>query len=365
MDLIVNFGWLVVLLLGVLFSIFYGKNRTSLYNGIFFNILLLAIIIYTALIVIKINNNILITISISIVVAGLLAIILVYSMMAFLLLWNAFIVWKREEHSLANSLTLILGLAILIVPIIMKFSNEHFPTMLSEIIYTYPTLLTLYFAFWFYNFLTVVILYQISILKHNKDFIIVLGAGLLEGKKVTPLLAQRIDKGIEFYQKQKRRNNKTAKLIFSGGQGPDEKISEGQAMQNYALSQGINIEDTIVEDKSKTTYENMLFSKKIIDSFNYKKPKVIFVSNNYHIFRAARYAKLAKLDAVGIGSKTSKFFLPNAIIREYIAVLVCQQRLHIIVCVFLLVVTILLSLINADPGLVYEFFKKIRAIFNQ
>ena len=47
---------------------------------------------------------------------------------------------------------------------------------------------------------------------------------------------------------------------MSGGKGPDEVIAEGEAMQNYAVKQGIPADDIIVENKSTTTYENILFS---------------------------------------------------------------------------------------------------------
>lgn len=59
------------------------------------------------------------------------------------------------------------------------------------------------------------ILNLIHLRKRRKaDYIIVLGAGLL-GTRVTPLLAARIDKGIELL-----RYNRNAVLIMSGGQGP-------------------------------------------------------------------------------------------------------------------------------------------------
>ena len=40
---------------------------------------------------------------------------------------------------------------------------------------------------------------------------------------------------------------------MSGGQGPDEIVSEAFAMKNYALEQGIDENDIILEDKSTST----------------------------------------------------------------------------------------------------------------
>lgn len=46
---------------------------------------------------------------------------------------------------------------------------------------------------------------------------------------MTPLLAARINRGIEIY-----RNNPGSKIIMSGGQGPGEEIPEAAAMAKYA-----------------------------------------------------------------------------------------------------------------------------------
>jgi Uncharacterized conserved protein len=53
---------------------------------------------------------------------------------------------------------------------------------------------------------------------------------------------------------------------MSGGKGSDEKLSEAQAMKNYALEQGIPEEDILLEDTSVNTMENLANSKKIIDA---------------------------------------------------------------------------------------------------
>ncbi|MFN1208922.1 YdcF family protein, partial [Enterococcus lactis] len=78
---------------------------------------------------------------------------------------------------------------------------------------------------------------------------------------------------------------------------------------------GINPDDVVAEDKSVNTIQNFAFSKKIVDRYKLDSNNGIFVSNNYHIYRATAYAKNAGMKINGIGSKTSGFFLPNAIIR--------------------------------------------------
>ena len=80
----------------------------------------------------------------------------------------------------------------------------------------------------------------------------------------------------------------------------------------------------LLEDQSTTTLENMKFSKKIIARHWQKAgtPNVLFSTNNYHVLRGAVYARKAGLKADGIGAPTAFYFLPSALIREYIAMLV-------------------------------------------
>src|SRR5699024_12275747 len=68
------------------------------------------------------------------------------------------------------------------------------------------------------------------------DYIIVLGSGLI-GDKVPPLLASRIDKGIELFERYQSSDH-PIKIIFTGGKGNDELLSEGEAMAKYALEKG-------------------------------------------------------------------------------------------------------------------------------
>ena len=49
-------------------------------------------------------------------------------------------------------------------------------------------------------------------------------------------------------------------LSFAGGQGPDEWISEAQAMHDYLVAHGISSERILQEDQSTSTYENLSFA---------------------------------------------------------------------------------------------------------
>lgn len=183
-----------------------------------------------------------------------------------------------------------------------------------------------------------------------------LGCGLIDGQRVSPLLAGRIDKAVTAYRKQKE-NGQVSKIIFSGGKGSDEKISESEAMQAYAVQHGVDAEDTIIENKSSNTLENMKFSKKIMDDISKGSYTCTFVTSDYHVFRAGIYAYKAGLrKARGIGSKTKGYYIPNATIREYVALLVMNKEHTIIAIVFIFLIYVISWILIALPR-IERFFR--------
>lgn len=296
------------------------------------------------------NNHWLIIICGAIFISFILLLGVLFFLQAFLLLWNAWIVWRHESHTLANMLTLILGLAILILPFVASAIGNRVPQPVNTFITIFPNLVIFYVAFWFYNYLTMLVIYQFNHPRLRQDYIIVLGAGLLNGDEVSPLLAQRIMRGVKFYQKQQRKTGHPAIMIFSGGQGPDETVPEGQAMLAYAIAHGLPAAAGWAETKSTTTLENMRFSKRLIDQGQIQAPRTIFVTNNYHTFRAGMFAKQAGLKADGIGARTARFFLPDAIIREYIAIFARHKWWHAAATLGMLLVSVVMVWLDLYSG---------------
>ena len=158
--------------------------------------------------------------------------------------------------------------------------------------------------------------------RRGADYIVVLGAGVI-GTRVTPLLAARIDRGIELLH-----CNPNAALIMSGGQGPGEDIAEGEAMAWYAEERGVVREKIMIESKSRSTEENLLFSSRLMEK---ARPKVIVVTTSYHVFRALLLAKQQGLKCVGFGAKTKWYFTLNALIREFAGYLRLTWKRHILI----------------------------------
>ena len=180
---------------------------------------------------------------------------------------------------------------------------------------------------------------------YDQDFIIILGAKINKDGSLTPLLQGRVDKAIEFGNKQYEVTKKKIVYVPSGGKGKDELVAEAEAIKNYLISKGINEKQIIIENKSTSTIENMKFSKNKIEEIN-KEAKVSFSTTNYHVFRSGVIANREGLDCQGMGSKTKWYFYTNALIREFIANLVQERKKHIILLIMINISLIVLLLIG-------------------
>ena len=178
----------------------------------------------------------------------------------------------------------------------------------------------------------------------DRDFIIILGCGLNKDGTPTPLLCGRVDRAISFAEKQEKLTGKKATFITSGGKGDDERSSESASMKRYMLSLGIPEERIIEEDRSTTTEENMIFSKKKIDELD-KNAKVAFSTTNYHVFRGGLYAAHEKIRAEGMGSKTKWYFWPNASVREFGGLLIAHKGKQAVILCAMIAVYIAMTLI--------------------
>ncbi len=158
----------------------------------------------------------------------------------------------------------------------------------------------------------------------DKDFLIILGCGIRKDGTPSPLLRGRIDRALRFAEKQKAQTGRDLIFVTSGGQGPDEPISESASMKRYLLEQGVPEERIIEEDRSTSTFENMKFSKEKIWAVD-PKGKVAFSTTNYHVFRSGLYARRVKMRAVGMGAKTKWYFWPNAAVREFVGLLTAHR----------------------------------------
>lgn len=164
-------------------------------------------------------------------------------------------------------------------------------------------------------FLTVEILIVRTMYRQSSQncrYLIVLGAQV-RGERITDSLKRRLDAALLY-----RQNNPAVKMIVSGGQGRGEDISEACAMARYLRGQGVKETQIIREDQSRTTRENLRFSKQFV-----KDPQVSvgIVTSNFHLFRALLIGRSEGYKSLtGIAAGCNRVLFLNYMVREFFAV---------------------------------------------
>jgi len=246
------------------------------------------------------------------------------------LIANGLTMVRKEGRSLGNLLSLLTGLAIIGMAILvnaLRRSFSYFGELASDVM----ILLCVYVSFVFVCFLAYAFLYGRVAARGDVDFVLMLGSGLIGGERVPPLLASRLRKGLEIHDRQVARGGQAPVLLTSGGQGPDEKLPEATAMARWLVEHGAPATHVREEDRSRTTRENMDFSREIMTA---AKPDYIcvVVTNNFHAFRAAMTARKAGVNGQVLGSPTAAYFWPSATIREFVAVLWENRTVNLTMC---------------------------------
>ncbi|WP_223555356.1 MULTISPECIES: YdcF family protein [Lysinibacillus] len=247
--------------------------------------------------------------------------------------FNSKVLLEKEGRKVRNLLLAVFGLVFFIMMIwyvFVIFTNiEH---EIWHILFFYAFLIFGYTMFLYTSVMAYAAIYLFTPIFYEPNYIIALGSGLI-GDKVPPLLASRLDEAVKQYKKYGERPY----IIVSGGQGSDEKVSEAYAMKKYVVDvHQIPTKKILMEDQSTNTEQNLVFSKEIMDKHAQgKKYRSLFVTNNFHVFRASIYAKKARLDAQGVGSKTALYYLPNAFTREFIGLLEMYKWIHVTIFLFI------------------------------
>ncbi len=230
------------------------------------------------------------------------------------------------------SVELLLGGFLLIV--LSKINNKYYDNKIYKKIYTV-------FKPLFSIGLSIFILTQLFIVGFSfqnnyeyADYTIVLGAGI-EGERVLPTLQYRLDSTLDYVEfiENESTNTKTnlneddniyGFLVMSGGQGSGESITEAEAMKRYMIDAGIPQNFIIKEEQSTDTYENLKFSKEVIENHSGKsidELNIKIVSNGFHLFRAYLLSKdLGYGNVTFISAPIKPIFIPSYYIREFIGV---------------------------------------------
>ena len=95
------------------------------------------------------------------------------------------------------------------------------------------------------------------------------------------LLQDRLDKALSYLE-----DHPDLTVVVSGGQGPDEHISEAQCMYDYLTAHGVDGEQILLEDQSHNTVQNLRYTVDLLTEAGYDTTAdMVVVSNGFHLTR--------------------------------------------------------------------------------
>lgn len=182
--------------------------------------------------------------------------------------------------------------------------------------------LMLYFVWQFMRFTVSSMVYNGVSTPPDKGPLVVLGGGLVAGYRVGTIVDQRIQAAV----RDARQMSEYPTIVFSGGQGEDQLISEAEAMRDWAVrTYAVPHDQTLLENHSRNTYQNLKYTSQLLNN----KP-FTFYTSNYHVFRGALLAKKQHIIAHGRGGLVAWSYRLPAFLREFAGVMNINKRQQMI-----------------------------------
>lgn len=98
-------------------------------------------------------------------------------------------------------------------------------------------------------------------------------------------LRERLDAALGYWEE-----HPDVKIVVSGGKGDNEHESEARCMHDYLIEHGVSEESVLMEDQSRNTHQNVLYTHKLlqstVDSGAWEQPgRYVLVSSDFHLSR--------------------------------------------------------------------------------
>jgi uncharacterized SAM-binding protein YcdF (DUF218 family) len=270
-----------------------------------------------------------------VVALGLLVALGPFLVASYLVL-NGITMARRESLRPANLLSLLVGIGMFALVGLVVIATRRAQYTALDMFTIITVLLSGYVSFLLVSYVSYAFVYSRITALRGADFVVVLGSGLIGGDRVPPLLASRLERGRQLHQALLARRNTSPMLIVSGGKGTDERVSEAEAMARYLIERGVPADSVTREDQSRTTEENLTFSKAIMERFR-PRYRCIVVTSHYHVFRAAIIARRLGVNGQVTGARTAGYYWPSATLREFIAVFLSYKVVNLGICALIVV----------------------------
>jgi uncharacterized SAM-binding protein YcdF (DUF218 family) len=255
-------------------------------------------------------------------------------LIGYFLIANGVTMIRKESPRPPNLLSLLAGVAVFVV-IGLDVAAERAGDVQLSLFATVATLVFGYVSFLLVSYVLYAFLYGLLARTGGADFVVVLGSGLRPDGGVPPLLANRLERAREVWAAVSRRAGEFRPLlIVSGGQGDDEPVPEASAMASYLIARGFPADRLLLEDQSRTTEENLLFSKAIMDELR-PAARAAVVTSDFHAFRAALLARRLGIRGQVTGARVAGYYRPSAVLREFAAVFLQHRVINLGICAVL------------------------------
>ena len=127
---------------------------------------------------------------------------------------------------------------------------------------------------------------SIDSLNDDYDAILILGCRV-NGNSPSLMLARRLDKGIDVY------NKLHTKVLLTGDHGNND-YDEVNVMRDYIID-NVESKDIFLDHAGFNTYDSLYRAKYIFEA-----KRIVIVTQEYHMYRALFLANQLDLDAVGV-----------------------------------------------------------------
>ena len=99
-------------------------------------------------------------------------------------------------------------------------------------------------------------------------------------------------------------------MIMTGGPMGTSDITAASVMRDYAVELGAASADVLLEERSRTTLENLRFALQIMDDNGLT--TFAIVSDDYHLARARQLARVLGREPAGLGASRGLYYEPRA-----------------------------------------------------
>lgn len=141
------------------------------------------------------------------------------------------------------------------------------------------------------------------------DVLVVLGAQVMPDGSPCLALAARLDAARAYLDA-----HPGCRCVVSGGRGPNEPVSEAESMAAYLEARGVDAARVALEDRSRSTVENLRFSRRLLAP---GEERVGVVTNDFHLRRALAVARREQIrEPRGVSAPSDRLYLPNYLLRE-------------------------------------------------